>query len=70
MIEMKNSEVRISLDIYETVYTVTGPSGKVIIKFNEQFDTWTAYNLTASHYMEDDALEFGVAKAWAIGQVE
>ena len=70
MIEMKNSEVRISFDIYETVYTVTGPSGKVIIKFNERFDTWMAYNLTTSHYMEDDALEFGVAKAWAIGQVE
>ena len=64
------SEVSISLDIYKTIYTVTGPNGKVIIKFDDRVDTWTAYNLTAGHYMEDDAVEFGVAKAWAISQVK
>ena len=70
MIEMKNSKVSISLDIYETVYTVTGPNGKVIISFNDHLNTWMAYNITAGHYMADDAIEFGEAKAWAIGQVE
>ena len=64
------SKVSISFDIYKTIYTVTGPSAKVIINFNELFATWTAYNLTAGHYMENDTEEFGVAKAWAIGQAE
>ena len=64
------SEVSISLDIYKTIYTVTGPNGKVIIKFDDRVDTWIAYNLTAGYYMDDDALEFGVAKSWAIRQVE
>ena len=64
------SNVTISLDIYKTIYTVTGPNGKVVINFDERLNTWTAYNLTAGHYREDDTPEFGVAKAWAIGQVE
>ena len=62
--------VSISLDIYKTIYTVTGPNGKVLINFNDRGDTWTAYNITAGHYMEDDTLDFGVAKAWAISQVK